>query len=48
MATFDADAAYNHADSEGFINLYGLPLKVRAMNDAALQKSAGLSFPSVE
>ena len=48
MATFDADEAYNHADSEGFINLYGLPLKVRAMNDAALQKAQGLAFPSVE
>ncbi len=48
MATFDADEAYNQADSEGFINLYGLPLKVRALNDAHLQKTAGMAFPSVE
>ena len=47
MATFSEDEAYNQADSEGFINLYGLPLKVRALNDLALQKKTGMSFPSV-
>ncbi len=31
IATFDADEVYNQKDSEGFINLFGLPLKVRAM-----------------
>ncbi len=31
MATFAADEVYNQKDSEGFINLFGLPLKVRAM-----------------
>ena len=31
MATFDEDDCYNQADSAGFINLFGLPLKVRAM-----------------
>ena len=30
VATFDADEVYNQADSEGFINLFGLPLKVQA------------------
>ena len=30
MATFAADEVYNQKDSEGFINLFGLPLKVRA------------------
>ncbi len=31
MATFDEDDCYDQADSKGFINLFGLPLKVRAM-----------------
>ena len=31
MATFSADEVYNQKDAEGFINLFGLPLKVRAM-----------------
>lgn len=48
MATFSADDAYDQADSAGFINLFGLPIKVRALNDAALQKAQGLSFPSVD
>ena len=30
IATFDEDEVYNQADSAGFINLYGLPLKVNA------------------
>ena len=30
VATFDEDDVYNQADSAGFINLYGLPIKVRA------------------
>lgn len=29
--TFDEDDVYNQADAEGFIRLYGLPLKVQAM-----------------
>ena len=48
MATFAADDAYNQADSEGFINLFGLPLKVRALNDANLKKTTGREFPTVE
>ncbi|MGL5615196.1 MAG: argininosuccinate synthase [Sarcina sp.] len=31
IATFDEDEVYNQNDSEGFINLYGLPAKVVAM-----------------
>lgn len=31
MATFGADEVYNQKDSEGFINLFGLPIKVKAM-----------------
>ncbi len=30
IATFGADEVYDQKDSEGFINLFGLPLKVRA------------------
>ena len=48
IATFGEDHSYNQADSAGFINLFGLPLKVRAMNDLALQEKAGAGFPSVE
>ena len=31
MATFGEDEIYNQADSAGFINLFGLSCKVRAM-----------------
>jgi len=31
IATFDKDEVYNQKDSEGFINLFGLPVKVKAM-----------------
>ncbi len=48
IATFGEDDSYNQADSAGFINLFGLPLKVRAMNDLALQDKTGAGFPSVE
>ena len=33
IATFDEDHVYNQADSQGFINLFGLPVKVKAMVD---------------
>jgi len=31
FATFGEDDVYDHKDAEGFINLFGLPLKVRAL-----------------
>ncbi|MEW6660930.1 MAG: argininosuccinate synthase [Bacillota bacterium] len=31
FATFGAEKVYNQKDAEGFINLFGLPLKVRAL-----------------
>jgi argininosuccinate synthase len=31
LATFEKEAAYNQQDAEGFINLFGLPLKVEAL-----------------
>ncbi|MBQ8569186.1 MAG: argininosuccinate synthase [Oscillospiraceae bacterium] len=34
VATFDEDHVYNQADSAGFINLFGLPIKVKAVLDA--------------
>ena len=34
FATFDADEVYNQKDSAGFINLFGLPIKVKAILDA--------------
>jgi argininosuccinate synthase len=34
FATFDKDEVYNQNDAEGFINLFGLPIKVRAILDA--------------
>ncbi|KAB2951370.1 argininosuccinate synthase [Heliorestis acidaminivorans] len=38
LSTFGRDEVYNQKDAEGFINLFGLPLKVRAM----MEKKAGL------
>ncbi|MGN1136848.1 MAG: argininosuccinate synthase [Oscillospiraceae bacterium] len=34
VATFDEDHVYNQADAAGFINLFGLPIKVKAVLDA--------------
>ena len=33
VATFDQDKVYNQADAGGFINLYGLPIWVKAVLD---------------
>jgi argininosuccinate synthase len=33
LATFGTDEVYNQKDAEGFINLLGLPLKVKALVD---------------
>ncbi|MGB4457999.1 MAG: hypothetical protein WBI60_03400, partial [Defluviitoga tunisiensis] len=30
LATFGKDSVYDQKDAEGFINLFGLPLKMRA------------------
>ena len=34
VATFGEDEIYDQMDSQGFINLFGLPIKVKAMLDA--------------
>jgi argininosuccinate synthase len=39
FVTFERDEVYNQADGTGFINLFGLPLKVRAL----MQEKAGLN-----
>lgn len=36
FATFGADEVYNQSDAEGFINLFSLPLKIRAMQKKCL------------
>ena len=38
LATFGADEVYNQKDAEGFINLFGLPMKVQAGLEQRLQK----------
>ena len=38
FATFDADEVYNQKDSAGFINLFGLPIKVKAILEAERNK----------
>ncbi len=35
FATFDKDDVYDQTDSAGFINLFGLPIKVKALLDAS-------------
>jgi argininosuccinate synthase len=39
LASFTTGELYNHKDAEGFINLFGLPLKVRALMKKASMKS---------
>ncbi|KAF0132688.1 MAG: argininosuccinate synthase, partial [Candidatus Saganbacteria bacterium] len=31
LATFEREAVYNQKDAEGFINLFGLPIKAEAI-----------------
>ena len=38
LASFTTGELYDHHDAEGFINLFGLPLKVRAMKLAETEK----------
>ena len=39
IATFSKDEVYNQADSAGFINLFGLPIKVQAIKREKLEKA---------
>ncbi len=38
FSTFGEDAVYNQKDAEGFINLFGLPMTVRALMEESLKK----------
>lgn len=38
LATFSSDEIYSQEDAEGFINLFGLPLKVQAMLNRKIEK----------
>jgi argininosuccinate synthase len=38
VASFTTGEKYNHADAQGFINLFGLPIKVKAELDARLKE----------
>ena len=38
IATFGEEDVYNQHDAEGFINLFGLPIKVHAMQESKKQK----------
>ena len=39
VATFSEDHVYNQADAAGFINLFGLPIQVKAMLDEKRKNS---------
>ncbi len=45
FATFGKDDVYDQSDAEGFINLFGLPLKVKALVDLENGDTAGLVKP---
>ena len=38
-ATFSRDEVYNQADAQGFINLFGLPLKIQALVNGATEEA---------
>jgi len=44
-ATFGVDNVYDQSDAEGFINLFGLPLKVRALLDLEGRRHGGRQEP---
>jgi len=45
-ATFGEDDVYDQADAEGFINLFGLPMKVKALLDIEGLGVSGYSSPN--
>ena len=45
LATFGKDDVYDQSDAEGFINLFGLPLKVRALVDRENGEAEKLAAP---
>jgi argininosuccinate synthase len=45
FATFGKDDVYDQSDAEGFINLFGLPLKVKALVDLENGETEDLAAP---
>ena len=45
FATFGQDDVYDQSDAEGFINLFGLPMKVRALIDLQNGRTTELESP---
>ena len=43
LATFGASASYDHADAEGFIKLFGLPMRAAAARDADAQRQSAVA-----
>lgn len=41
FATFGEDHVYDQSDAEGFINLFGLPVKVRALMEEKVKQAQG-------
>jgi len=45
FATFGKEDVYDQSDAEGFITLFGLPMKVHAMMDIAAQGQTRYKAP---
>jgi argininosuccinate synthase len=45
FATFGHDDVYDQSDAEGFINLFGLPMKVKALIEMENGRTAGMKAP---
>ena len=48
FATFGQDDVYDQSDAQGFINLFGLPMKVRAMVDREIEARSRLASPDYD
>ena len=48
FVTFERDEVYNQADATGFINLFGLPLKVRALMVAPMCRPKLPAMPALD
>jgi argininosuccinate synthase len=46
LATFGADDVYDQSDAEGFINLFGLQMKVRAMREISRDQATRYAAPN--
>jgi argininosuccinate synthase len=46
FVTFGEDDVYEQSDAAGFIRLYGLPMRVRALKDQQLAADANGSAPA--